>query len=234
MKKILILILAIMSGFIVAMSLKISKSSEVIGLGEYEELYEERTRILSKIGMLEKENKDLDEKISIYENGKTDEDKTAKIIEEELKKNRMIIGEDETVGEGIIIKLQDGFKSLDNKEVDSFIRKQRTIHNNDIVDILNDIKIAGGEAISINNRRITLNSSVYCAGQFLVIDGFKTPSPFYIKVIGDSKMLEASLISDNSSIKKLINREIKININREENIRITQYTGLINYANIKK
>ena len=234
MKKILILILAVISGFIVSMGFNINRRGEVIGVNEYEELYEERTKILSKIGVLERENKELNEKIDVYEDGKSDEDETARIIEEELKVNRMLIGEDKVAGEGVIIKLEDGFKTLNNKQIDSFIRRQRTIHNNDIVDILNDIKIAGGEAISINDRRIILKSSVYCAGQFLVIDGYKTPSPFYIKVLGDSEMLEESLMADNSSIKKLINREIKIDINREKNIKITEFTGKIDYTNIKK
>ncbi|WP_297434999.1 DUF881 domain-containing protein [uncultured Clostridium sp.] len=234
MKKILILILAVISGFIVSMGFNINRRGEVIGVNEYEELYEERTKILSKIGVLERENKELNEKIDVYEEGKSDEDETARIIEEELKINRMLIGEDKVAGEGVIIKLEDGFKTLNNKQIDSFIRRQRTIHNNDIVDILNDIKIAGGEAISINDRRIILKSSVYCAGQFLVIDGYKTPSPFYIKVLGDSEMLEESLMADNSSIKKLINREIKIDINREKNIKITEFTGKIDYTNIKK
>ena len=234
MKKILILILAVISGFIVSMGFNINRRGEVIGVNEYEELYEERTKILSKIGGLERENKELNEKIDVYEDGKSDEDETARIIEEELKVNRMLIGEDKVAGEGVIIKLEDGFKTLNNKKIDSFIRRQRTIHNNDIVDILNDIKIAGGEAISINDRRIILKSSVYCAGQFLVIDGYKTPSPFYIKVLGDSEMLEESLMADNSSIKKLINREIKIDINREKNIKITEFTGKIDYTNIKK
>ena len=234
MKKILILILAVISGFIVSMGFNINRRGEVIGVNEYEELYEERTKILSKIGVLERENKELNEKIDVYEEGKSDEDETARIIEEELKINRMLIGEDKVAGEGVIIKLEDGFKTLNNKKIDSFIRRQRTIHNNDIVDILNDIKIAGGEAISINDRRIILKSSVYCAGQFLVIDGYKTPSPFYIKVLGDSEMLEESLMADNSSIKKLINREIKIDINREKNIKITEFTGKIDYTNIKK
>ena len=234
MKKILILILAVISGFIVSMGFNINRRGEVIGVNEYEELYEERTKILSKIGGLERENKELNEKIDVYEDGKSDEDETARIIEEELKVNRMLIGEDKVAGEGVIIKLEDGFKTLNNKQIDSFIRRQRTIHNNDIVDILNDIKIAGGEAISINDRRIILKSSVYCAGQFLVIDGYKTPSPFYIKVLGDSEILEERLMADNSSIKKLINREIKIDINREKNIKITEFTGKIDYTNIKK
>ena len=234
MKKILILILAVISGFIVSMGFNINRRGEVIGVNEYEELYEERTKILSKIGVLERENKELNEKIDVYEDGKSDEDETARIIEEELKINRMLIGEDKVAGEGVIIKLEDGFKTLNNKQIDSFIRRQRTIHNNDIVDILNDIKIAGGEAISINDRRIILKSSVYCAGQFLVIDGYKTPSPFYIKVLGDSEILEERLMADNSSIKKLINREIKIDINREKNIKITEFTGKIDYTNIKK
>ena len=234
MKKILILILAVISGFIVSMGFNINRRGEVIGVNEYEELYEERTKILSKIGGLERENKELNEKIDVYEDGKSDEDETARIIEEELKVNRMLIGEDKVAGEGVIIKLEDGFKTLNNKQIDSFIRRQRTIHNNDIVDILNDIKIAGGEAISINDRRIILKSSVYCAGQFLVIDGYKTPSPFYIKVLGDSEILEERLMADNSSIKKLINSDIKIDINREKNIKITEFTGKIDYTNIKK
>ena len=123
-------------------------------------------------------------------------------------------------GEGVIITLEDG-EEQKGQEIDSFIRRQRTIHDNDVNELLNDIKGAGAQAISINDERIIYNTSVYCAGQFLKIDkNIKTPAPFEIKIIGEKERLEAELLSDQSTLERLKNRGIKINFKTVDNIKI--------------
>lgn len=162
----------------------------------------EKEDLISEINFLKDENKKI---IKILKN------------EEKIEKEELLFGNISVEGEGIIIKLKDGDIS---KELDKFIRNKRTIHNSDIVQLLNELRILGAQAISINERRIIYNSSVYCAGQFLVVDGIKTPAPFEIKVIGDLKNIDKNLMLEQNIIKDLINRGINIEIFEQKNIKL--------------
>ncbi len=63
-------------------------------------------------------------------------------------------------GPGISIKMYD---NPDSQIVGLDINDD-VIHDVDILNILNDLKIAGAEAISINGERVVSNSEIKCGG----------------------------------------------------------------------
>lgn len=214
---------AVVLGILVSINLGLINSEEKkISIEEYQDAYEKRTKLLSEISNLEKKTKYLEEKILEYSSDKSS-DKKIDILEKDLENNKNMLGFTDVKGEGIILTLADG-EDMEGEFVDSFIRRQRTIHDNDVNELLNDIRVAGAQAISINNERITYNSSVYCAGQFLKIDKtIKTPAPFQIKIIGNKEKLERELLSGESTLKRLKNRGIKVELEVLENIQIDAY-----------
>ncbi|MGL4451471.1 MAG: DUF881 domain-containing protein [Sarcina sp.] len=203
-------IAAIIFGVLVSINLGIvNGGNRKISIEEYQDAYEKRTKLLSEINILEKETKNLKAKVLELENNLS-YSKKIEIIEKELEINKNLLGLTDVKGEGVILILEDGQEEKD-EFVDSFIRRQRTIHDNDINELLNDIRSAGAQAISINDERINYNSSVYCAGQFLKIDKIvKTPAPFNIKIIGNQEKLKQELLSGESTLKRLGNRGIKV------------------------
>ncbi|MGL4655307.1 MAG: DUF881 domain-containing protein [Sarcina sp.] len=212
-------IAAIILGVLVSINLGLVNEDKKISIEEYQDAYETRTKLLSEINVLEKEKKNLEEKILKYDEDKSDSEKR-KIVEQDLENNKNLLGVTDVEGEGIIITLEDG-AIKDDEFVDSFIRKQRTIHDNDINELLNDIRKAGAQAISINDQRINYNTGVLCAGQFLNIDGIvKTPTPFKIKIIGDKKRLETDILSAENTLKRLINRGIIVTVEDLDNLKI--------------
>lgn len=229
--KVFMFIAAVVFGILISLNFSMRNDTE-ISLIDYQDFYEEKARLYSQIKFLKRQNEELDEKIANYQKIADENEKTDDILKEDFQSNQRLLGTESAKGEGVIIKLEDGELDSGNG-FDSFIRKQKTIHDNDINELLNDIKIAGAQGIAINDRRLIYNTSVYCAGQFLVIDRFKTPAPFYIKIIGDSKFIETSLLSEDSTLKKLMGRGIKVDIKIEKNIIIPAYNNKINYDNIK-
>ncbi|MGL4991330.1 MAG: DUF881 domain-containing protein [Sarcina sp.] len=183
-----------------------NKKNINFNLREYSNVEKERKDLISEIDFLINENKKI---IKVLKN----EEK----IERNFEKEELLFGNISVEGEGIIIRLKDGEIS---KELDGFIKNKRTIHNSDIIELLNQLKILGAQGISINERRIIYNSSVYCAGQFLVVDGIKTPAPFEIKVISNLKNIDKNLMLEQNIIKNLINRGINIEIFEEKNIKL--------------
>lgn len=194
--------------FIIIGTTFVVKNKKILNFNsiEYKNVEQEKEEIISQIDFLKDENKKI---IKLLRN----EEK----IKNDFERDELLFGNTKVEGEGIVIYLKDGDIT---KDLDGFIRNKRTIHNSDITELLNELKILGAQAISINERRIKYNSSVYCAGQFLVVDGIKTPAPFEIKAIGDLKDIDKNLMLEQNIIKNLINRGINVEIFAQKNIEI--------------
>lgn len=97
-----------------------------------------------------------------------------------------------------------------------------------MIKVINELKAAGAEAISINNQRIIYNTEIYCGGQFLRMNGVKIPAPFYVNVIGDPEKMENQIMRDGSYIKTLMNRGIKVQITKSDDITMPAYISDMN------
>ena len=77
------------------------------------------------------------------------------ILQSELNKHKIIAGFKEVQGPGIIIKMEDNMsEEAFGQEYDLDL-----IHDADVLRIINDLRSAGAEAISINNQRNLLSIS---------------------------------------------------------------------------
>lgn len=93
-------------------------------------------------------------------------------------------------GDGIIITLQDAQVGDD---VDYMDYTDYIIHDADINAILNELRINGAEAISINGERIIGTSRLVCAGPTIFLNVSRYPPPYVIKAIGDPDILFEAL-----------------------------------------
>lgn len=145
--------------------------------------------------------------------------------EEELKRNNILIGLTDVSGEGVIVTLKDNPSvSLDSTILDP---SMVIVHFGDILGIVNELKNAGAEAISINDQRIVSSTSITCEGNVININGEKTSSPFVIKAIGSSLYMNSALTRAGGTIEYL-NQYIQASVRQSNNITIKKYTGVIN------
>ena len=144
-------------------------------LATYKEKYEETNKeILATY-----------EKIQEYkDNEKTEEDAVA-LLEKEVNEANMLLGKSDVKGEGIVITIENNVKY--NEEESSIIRTA------DLLKLVNELRLAGAEAISINDERIIAKSDIFDVGDFIKINGTRTTSPYTIKAIGDMKYLQSAL-----------------------------------------
>ena len=92
-------------------------------------------------------------------------------------------------GEGIIIRMDDSSltaKAGENPNV-------YVVHDDDILRVVNELRAAGAEAISINDQRLIDVSEIRCAGPTLSVNNVRSSSPFLIHAIGDRKSLENAI-----------------------------------------
>ena len=125
------------------------------------------------------------EKISEYQKNEKSEEDSIALLDKELKRARMLLGSTDVHGEGIIIRMKDVVRY---DEENSTI-----ISTADLLELINELRLAGAEAISINGERIVASSDVFDVGRFICINGQRTASPYEIKAIGDRKYLQSAL-----------------------------------------
>ena len=110
----------------------------------------------------------------------TKENDRLKELQNDLNDLNKMLGVTEVVGSGIILTLKD------NDGLESGIDQNKAlVHDGDLREIINELKNAGAEAISINGQRIVSVTAINCSGAIVTINGVKVNSPFEIRVIGN-------------------------------------------------
>lgn len=141
-------------------------------------------------------------------------------IEEQISNKEVLLGTTDVHGEGIIININDG---------------NDLIHQEDIVILLDELKNAGAEAISVNGQRIVSNTYFYCDGSVILIDGVKIGNPFVIKAIGDSQTIYGAITRNKGYVATLTKDGIQVDVQKSEDVEIskTNKTIMQNVVNEK-
>ena len=126
-----------------------------------------------------KRNQELVTKNSQYENAQGNYDLYTKNLKAELSRARVIAGFTDVKGKGIVITIANSDAGF--------------AQESDIISVLNELKAADAEAISVNGERIVAMSEVREAGGYIIINGKQMLAPFEIKAISDPDKLDNAL-----------------------------------------
>ncbi|MBO5004503.1 MAG: DUF881 domain-containing protein [Clostridia bacterium] len=149
----------------------------------------------------------------------TKNDENFRLKEQNIKKYNTILGLTDVSGEGVTINI---------------LAKQLDESTKDYLDnIINELKNAGAESISINNKRLIWNSVISCDGNVIKVNSEKIESPFVIKAIGETRLLHGALVRPGGYIELLNSNGIKSEVIKSTNIQIQKYNGLINFEHLK-
>ena len=124
-------------------------------------------------------------------------------------------------GSGVIVRMDDSNISAklgDNPNL-------YVIHDEDILRIVNELRAAGAEAISINGQRLIATSEIRCAGPTLSVNNVRSAPPFEIIAIGDKNSLENSIKMRGGVEDALKVWGIQIDVQSLENVYIPPYSG---------
>lgn len=184
-----------------------------------------------KYDNLSQELKNAEKNLEKVRQEATQDDKTAMAKEEELGKNKVLLGLTDVTGEGIVIEMEDAGKEDSALFVES---ASAIIHYEDLLSIVNELRNAGAEAIEINGQRVVNTSSITCEGTVIKINGEKIGSPFTIKAIGSQALLYGQMDRIGSYLEAMASEGIKIkDIRKENNITISKYNGTMTFKYIK-
>ena len=221
---IFVFIASIIIGILISMNISFTRSNERVFLSakQYQDAYNYRNKLYNDIvGLIEQYDK-YDSKLKKYENNEQNEQQVSSEIQKELSENGIILGKTAVEGQGIKINLNDASTAdIEN----AFDYQLRLVHNTDIIQVFNDLRNAGAEAISINGQRIVDSSEVYCSGPFLRVNGVKIAAPFSIYAIGNKEVLYNYMMSNENYLKTLMIRKVRVEAQQSDDIVIPAYTG---------
>ena len=163
-------------------------------------------------------------KIEEYTKSATTSTESTNLIKSEYQKSNELLGLTDVKGEGIIITLKDVGENKYSSE--------------DLRSLVNELKYAGAEAISINgNRIINLTDIVTLNEKFIIMDASRArlSSPYVIKAIGDRKYLSSTLNTKTTGFVDLMKSNgLEVTIEESNKIVIDKYQGVIKSNYLKE
>ena len=146
-------------------------------------------------------------------------------LEEQIKEGNKLLGLTEVTGEGVTVTLKDNASQMNNVIMDA---SDLVVHDMDVLSVINELKNAGAEAISINDQRLVTTTGIVCDGNVIQINGQKVGAPFEIKAIGLAEQL-AALSRPGGYLSILQEYGIGAELVKSKNITIPKYTGSITF-----
>ncbi len=155
-------------------------------------------------------------KIEEYKQTKQSNEETEKLVDTELEQVNLTLGKTDVEGEGIEVFLRES-KSEDLGEI---------IADNLLL-IVNSLKQAGAEAISINDERIINMSDIVTiegsSNRFIKVNGQRILAPYVIKAIGNQTYLESALLGNGGQVDEMKKLGYDVSINKVNRLKIMKY-----------
>mgnify|MGYP000340864654 CR=1 FL=1 len=154
---------------------------------------------------------DTQNRIEDYKMKLESNQESSELIDEELEQTNLLTGQTNVVGEGVIITLTDN--------------EENAIEYNDLLLLVNELRLAGAEAISINDKRILNMTEIVDVGTILINEE-RVTSPYIVKAIGDQKYLVSALSLKNSGfVDTYQNSGKSVELTKDNNISIPAYNS---------
>jgi len=164
--------------------------------------------------------KDTIKKIQEYEDKLESNDEARELVKKELSEAKKIFGITNVEGDGIIVTLTD--------------TDEKSYNYKDLLDLVNELREAGAEAISINNERIiNITDIVDISSRYIRINGDKVSSPYVVKAIGDKTYLKSAITIKNGYVDLREKDGYKISIQEKSNMKINKYSDNVSLKYIK-
>lgn len=204
---------------------KTVQETDITGIETMREA-ELRTELASWKSRYEEANakiEETDNKIDEYTNQIESNNDLTALLSDELEEAKMYAGYTNLTGPGIVITLSD----TETSQIEAY----------DLITLVNELKNAGAEAISINGERIVSNTDITdIAYTYIVINTnsmengvLRISSPYTIKAIGNQKYLESAITVKYGYIDQMEANGKSISYTLDDNVLVEKYKGDLSF-----
>ena len=187
----------------------------------YNDVVEERDGLTEQVGQLQSD-------LELYRQQAASGDEGSEALKTELEQMEITAGLTDVEGPGVTVVLEDSTQAnVTGDEADYLI------HDNDILSVINELRSAGAEAISLNGERILATSEVRCTGAVVTVNGRRYAAPYVIFAIGDPDTLYSALTMRNGVVDILSQWGITVRVTASDQLLIPAYSGTVDYQYAK-
>lgn len=194
-----------------------SKSEEILKGKRESELADSLVNLQKDYDELKAKYDESQEIVEEYQTNSATNDSLIASMKNQISTLGLLAGTTDVSGEGIVITLYDGNDS------------GSLVHDSDVLTVVNELRVAGAEAISVNEQRIITTSAIRCVGSVIQVNYQKVAAPFEIKAIGNAQYLESALTIKNGVVDVLKGYGLKVTLTRESDISIPKYDGALSF-----
>jgi len=173
-----------------------------------------RTAISEWKGKYEKTSQQLEanrKSIKEYQEKVEKNEEASELIDKDLAESNMLLGKTDVTGEGITVTLSN--------------TNECQITYSHLLELVNELRYAGAEAISINDARIVMTEIAEIQIR-MQVSGQRITSPYVVKAIGNQTYLSSTLsLKDSGFIDRYKASGMKIDMETSKNIKILKYKG---------
>ncbi len=195
-----------------------------VSLGRVQELTVELRQLEKEKLKLAAEASDLSAKLQQAGQGQAEAEKA---LEGELEKARLLAGLVPVTGPGVEV-------TLDNPPANrGWATSLYVIRDEDLLRVVNELRGAGAEAISINGQRIVATSEIRWAAPFINVNLTRLVPPYHILAIGNPGNLRSALEIPGGLVEYLQELGVQVKIQAHDRLTVPGYNRPLEFRYAK-
>lgn len=227
-------LLALFIGLVISIQITTAQGTEQGGLvpwvkAQYYETELKNVRVEKDAALAELA--ELEGRLSKIEKEKADEDFLLKGIVSDLEKYKLASGTIDVIGSGVVVTVEDPLPP--DGFADNYMDSVIMYNYEFLLSLINRMKDAGAEAISINGQRIIATTEISLAGDNVNINATPTAPPYVIKAIGNPDTIEATLTIRFGVVEQMKNYGLRVDIKKKSDVEVPRYSGIIKFRYAK-
>ncbi|OPZ86473.1 MAG: hypothetical protein BWY76_00938 [bacterium ADurb.Bin429] len=131
---------------------------------------------------------------------------------------RVRAGSTAVTGPGIVVIIDDTKLALQNPP-DINVNPLLT-HDVDLLQVVNELRAAGAEAISINDQRVAGSSAIRCVGPAINVNNKAVSAPFVVRAIGKPDVLYGAINMPFGILDQLRQMNTQVEVSKREKLTI--------------
>lgn len=219
-----ITVVCVLLGFLLALqlkSVKLNAAADTTNAGRLETLQELYNAMSDQKAGLEQQIAQMQAELEAYRSQAAD-GAGGEALKGEVDRLEAIAGFTDLEGPGVTVILQDSTAANTTGDEADYI-----IHDNDLLSVINELRSAGAEAISLNGERLLATSEVRCTGAVVTVNGRRYAAPYILFAIGDPTTLYHALTMRNGVVDVLSQWKIDVQVTMSDKLLIPKYNGAV-------
>jgi len=223
-----VVFICVIIGFLLAVQLKSVKAhadANASNAGRLETLQGLYNDVVEQRDTLQEALEQVNGELARYRAAAAEGTSQGEALKAETERLARLAGLTDLEGPGVSVVLKDSTVANTTGDEADYL-----IHDNDLLTVINDLRDAGAEAISLNGERILATSEVRCAGAVVIVNGRRYAAPYVIFAIGNPDTLYQALTMRGGVVDALGLWKIDVTVTMSTHLTIPKYSGALEFA----